>query len=258
MRFPRPTSPEEELEGTLERVTFSSEETGFCVLKVLVAARHEPVTVVGNLAGVQPGETLRLSGRWSRHPKHGEQFEVAHYRSVQPATLVGIEKYLGSGMVRGIGPMLAGRIVAAFGLETFDVIDHRPERLREVDGIGPVRSERVLAAWAEQKQIREVMVFLQAHGVSPLLAVRIFKRYGDLAIETVKENPYRLAMDIFGIGFVTADRIAEKLGIDKASPQRAMAGLLHALGELCDEGHACAPREALLERAAGLLELEPE
>ncbi len=244
------------LEGILERVTYVNEENAWSVVRLAVPGKRDLVTVVGNLLGVQPGENLRLRGQWNVDRKYGEQFKADGYVTVQPATLVGIEKYLGSGMVRGLGKVMARRIVAHFGLSTLEVIEQGPERLREVDGIGPVRSERVARAWVEQKQIKDVMVFLQSHGVSSTFAIKIYKHYQDRSIAVVKENPYRLAIDIFGIGFKTADKIAGQLGISPSSPERAQAGVLHVLGELSNEGHVFYPRRKLIEAAAALLEID--
>ncbi len=247
--------PARTLEGVLERVTYVNEENAWSVVKLEVPGKRELVTVVGNLLGAQPGESLRLRGTWTVDRKYGEQFRADGYVTVKPATLVGIEKYLGSGLVRGIGKVMAKRLVEQFALSTLEVIEQQPERLREVDGIGPVRSARIAKAWTEQRRIKDVMVFLQSHGVSSTFAVKIFKRYQDRSIAVVKENPYRLAVDIFGIGFKSADRIAAQLGIAPTSPERAQAGVLHALGELSGEGHVFYPRPQLVEAAAALLEV---
>ncbi len=254
--FSEPEGPTT-LEGVLERITFANEENAWSVVKVAVPGRAEPVTAVGNLLGVQPGESLRLTGRWVNDRKYGEQFKVDSYVTVQPATLLGIQRYLGSGLVRGIGKVMAERLVTRFGLETLEVIDSYPDRLAEVEGIGPVRSASIREAWIEQRGIKDVMIFLQWQGVSTSFAIKIYKQYGDRAIAIVRENPYRLAADIFGIGFRTADRIAANLGIPKDSPRRAQAGVRHLLGEFAEEGHVFAPRERLVEEAAALLEVEP-
>jgi exodeoxyribonuclease V alpha subunit len=243
----------ETLEGVLERITFANEENGWSVVRVQVPGRREPVTAVGNLLGVQPGESLRLTGRWVQDKKYGEQFRVESYVTVQPATLVGLQKYLGSGMVRGLGSVMAARLVKRFGLATLDVIEREPWRLTHVRGIGPKRKARILEAWEEHKAVKEVMLFLQSHGVSTTYAVKIYKQYGQRAIAQVKENPYQLAVDIFGIGFRTADRIAGNLGIPEDSPRRAEAGALHVLSELADEGHLFCPVEPLVERASEVL-----
>jgi len=250
-------SPPSTLEGILERVTYINEENAWSVVKLVVPGRRDLVTVVGNLLGVQPGESLRLRGRWTHDRKYGEQFKADGYVTVKPATLVGIEKYLGSGLVRGIGKVMAKRLVEGFGLSTLEVIEQAPQRLREVEGIGRVRSARIAAAWVEQKRVKDVMVFLQSHGVSTTFAIKIYKRYQDRSIAVVKENPYRLAIDIFGIGFKTADRIAGQLGISPSSPERAQAGVLHVLGELSGEGHVFCPRTRLVEAATALLEIDP-
>ena len=242
--------------GTVERVTFHSEETGFCVLRVNAARRREPITVVGTAATVGPGEFVEANGIWVNDRNHGLQFRAEHLRVVPPSTLEGIEKYLGSGMIRGIGPHFAAQLVGAFGAEVFEVIENEPERLLELPGIGPKRQGQVVAAWAEQKAVREIMVFLQSHGVGSARAVRIYRLYGDKAVERVRENPYRLALDVRGIGFRTADAIAQSIGFDSDSIPRARAGIRHVLQELASEGHCAGEREALVETAAGLLEVD--
>ena len=244
--------------GIVERVTFHSEETGFCVLRVNAARRREPVTVVGAAASVGPGEFVEANGAWVNDRTFGLQFRAEHLRVVPPSTLEGIEKYLGSGMIRGIGPHFAGQLVRAFGAEVFDVIEREPARLMELPGIGPKRRAQVVAAWAEQKAVREIMVFLQSHGVGTARAVRIYRLYGDRAVERVRENPYRLALDVRGIGFRTADAIARSIGFDPDSLPRARAGLRHVLQEISSEGHCAGERGGLLEAAAELLEVEPE
>jgi exodeoxyribonuclease V alpha subunit len=241
------------LEGVLEKVVFANEENAWSVVRVTIPGHRDPVTAVGNLLGVQPGENLRLTGTWINDPKYGRQFRVASYATVAPATLVGIEKYLGSGLIRGIGKVMAARLVAAFGLETLDVIENRPARLTEVEGIGPKRSREILRAWNEQREIKEVMIFLQSHGVSTHYAIKIYKTYGPQAAELVKENPYRLAADVYGIGFKTADKIAAALGFAADAPQRIEAGTLYLLGQGADRGHLYLPRQALLEEAEQLL-----
>ena len=241
------------LEGVLERIVFFNEENGFTVARLQVPKRQELVAIVGVLPSPMPGETLRLKGEWVVDNKFGEQFRVQSCLSVLPATITGIQKYLGSGMVKGIGPIMAKRIVTRFALETLDVIEDNPEKLLEVEGIGSVRVERISKAWQEQKEIREVMIFLQGEGVSSTYAVKIYKEYGNKAIAVVKENPYRLALDISGIGFKTADKIAQNMGIDPGSPMRAEAGIIHVLSELVDEGHVYYPYEKLKEKAGELL-----
>jgi exodeoxyribonuclease V alpha subunit len=253
-----PASKHIALEGILDRIVFFNEETGFTVARLQVAKRRDLVAIVGVLPSPTPGETLRLRGEWVIDAKFGEQFRVQSCLSVLPATLTGIEKYLGSGLVKGIGPIMAKRIVARFGLETLDIIEGSSEKLQEVEGIGPIRVERIAKAWQDQREIREVMVFLQGEGVSSTYAVKIYKVYGDRAISVVKENPYRLALDISGIGFKTADKIAQNMGIDPASPMRAEAGIIHVLSELVDDGHVYYPYEELKEKAAELLEVGKE
>ena len=243
------------LEGILERIVFFNEENGFTVARLQVPKRQDLVAIVGVLPSPMPGETLRLKGEWVVDNKFGEQFRVQSCLSVLPATITGIQKYLGSGMIKGIGPVMAKRIVARFALETLDVIEDSPEKLLEVEGIGSVRVERISSAWQEQKKIREVMIFLQGEGVSSTYAVKIYKEYGNKAIAVVKENPYRLALDISGIGFKTADKIAQNMGIDPGSPMRAEAGIIHVLSELVDEGHVYYPYEKLKEKAGELLEV---
>jgi len=244
------------LEGVLERIVFLNVETGFTVARLQVTRRRDLITIVGALPSPTPGETLRLKGEWVVDAKFGEQFRVKGCLSVLPSTITGIKKYLGSGLVKGIGPVMATRLVGRFGLDTLDIIGESPERLEEVDGIGPIRAGRIAQAWEEQKEIRDVMVFLQGHGVSSTYAVKIYKTYGDKAVSIVKQNPYRLALDITGIGFKTADRIAQNMGIDPGSQMRAEAGVIHVLNELVDEGHVYYPYEDLKTAAVSLLEVE--
>lgn len=246
------------IQGQIERITYSSEENGYGVLKMKVPGRDGLVTVVGNFLGVTQGEILSMEGAWSFHARYGEQFKVEHYETVRPATIEGIQRYLGSGLIKGIGPVMAGRIVKRFGEDTFDIIDREIGRLEEVEGIGQVRIGQIQKAWEEQKDIRELMVFLRGHGVSTAYATRIFKHYGKSSLEVLRENPYRLAMDVSGIGFLTADKIARNLGFPADSSFRAEAGLLYALHQATDEGHVCAPQNWLLERAQSLLEISSD
>jgi exodeoxyribonuclease V alpha subunit len=246
------------LEGVLERIVFANEENAWSVVRLAVAGQRDPVTAVGNLLGVQPGENLRLTGSWVSDPKYGRQFRVASYATVVPATVQGIEKYLGSGLIRGIGKVMASRLVKAFGMETLEVIENRPERLTEVEGIGPKRSREILRAWEEQREIKEVMVFLQSHGVSTHYAIKIYKAYGPRATELVRENPFRLAVDIHGIGFKMADKIASALGIPPAAPQRVEAGTLYLLGQGADRGHLYLPTKQLVEEGTELLGVPAE
>jgi exodeoxyribonuclease V alpha subunit len=253
----KPARDESTLEGVLERIVFSNEENAWSVVRLTVPGQRDPVTAVGNLLGVQPGENLRLHGSWIQDPKYGRQFKVASYATVAPATLAGIEKYLGSGLIRGIGKGFAARLVQTFGLETLDVIENQPERLREVDGIGRQRSLAIQRAWEEQRDIKDVMVFLQSHGVSTHYAIKVYKAYGSSAVTVVRENPYRLATEIYGIGFKTADQIATAMGILPTAPQRIEAGTLHLLSEAADRGNVHLPRAQLLEEAGKLLGAEP-
>jgi len=209
-----------QLKGHIERVTFSSEESAFAVCKIKVKGERDLVTIVGNMVNPVPGEFVELTGKWSIHPKFGSQLTVQHYKTLVPATQFGIQKYLGSGLIKGIGPVMAKRIVKQFGIKSLDIIEKDITKLSKVEGIGKKRIEMIKKAWDEQKEVRSVMLFLQSHGVSTAYAAKIFKTYGQDSINIVKENPYRLAREIFGIGFITADNIAEKLGITKDAPQR--------------------------------------
>ncbi|MBN1250467.1 MAG: ATP-dependent RecD-like DNA helicase [Anaerolineae bacterium] len=250
--------PLQTLEGTLERLTFHNEENGYTVARLIPEGKSYEVTVVGNLAGVTVGESLSLKGIWTTHSRYGRQFEVQSFRVKLPATLEGIRKYLGSGLVRGVGPITAERIVDTFGLETLDVIERDPQRLREITGVGPKRVAQVKEAWEEQKQIKEIMVFLQGLGLSSSLAVKLYKQYGPEAGMIVQTTPYRLAKEVFGIGFKTADRIAQSIGIPPHAPERIQAGLRYALSQFSDSGHCYAARDALVAEAAALLEVPSE
>jgi exodeoxyribonuclease V alpha subunit len=252
---PAPAPDFEHLAGLVERVTFHNAETGFCVLRLKVKGERDLVTLVGHAPTVSPGEYATASGTWVADREHGRQFKAKFVKIAPPNTLTGIERYLGSGMVKGIGPVYAARLVKAFGAQVFDVIEQTPEKLREVGGIGAVRAKKITSGWADQKVIREIMVFLHAHGVSTSRAVRIFKTYGKDAITVVKENPYRLARDIRGIGFISADTIAQKMGITKDSPLRAAAGVSYALSEASGEGHCGLPNAQLIVLAIKLLEI---
>jgi len=247
-----------DLQGQIERITYTNEENGYTIAKVKVYGRRDLVTVVGNFMAPIPGEILKMQGEWANHPKFGEQFKVVHYKSLVPASVAGVEKYLGSGLIKGIGPVMAKRIVKKFEKETLDIIEQEVEKLTEVDGIGRKRIEMIKKAWADQKEIRQVMIFLQSHGVSSAYATKIFKTYGNESIEVVQENPYRLATDIFGIGFLTADRIAEKLGFAKDSELRAEAGILYVLHQLADEGHVYYPFQPLVNKCQEILEVDQE
>src|SRR3954453_2748949 len=246
------------LAGLVERVTFHNPETGFCVLRVKARGQRDLVTVVGAAAAITAGEFVQASGTWVNDRTHGLQFKAAFLRAAPPTTREGIEKYLGSGMVKGIGPVYAKRLVEAFGEGVFDVVEQQPDRLREVAGIGPKRAERIVRGWADQKVVREIMLFLHAHGVGTARAVRIFKTYGADAVQLISENPYRLARDIRGVGFRTADVVAAKLGIEKTATIRVRAGLSYALAEAMDEGHCGLPRDELVTLAAALLKVLAE
>jgi exodeoxyribonuclease V alpha subunit len=245
----------EPLSGQVEKVVFHNPESGFAVLRVRLRGRGEPATVVGVTPSIAAGEHVQASGRWEVSREHGTQFRALFLEVTPPSTAAGIERYLGSGLIKGIGPAYARRLVAAFGDTVFDVIERQPERLREVEGIGPLRAQRIVGGWADQKAIREIMVFLQSHGVSTARAVRIWKTYGADAVPLVTANPYRLARDIRGVGFKTADQIALKLGVSATSPLRARAGLAWVLLEATNQGHCALPRARLLESAEHLLEI---
>jgi len=260
------TPARRELRGVVERITYQHPDNGFTVARLAAERRSaEPgttgddrlITIVGTLPDLQPGEAILAHGFWRDDPKHGWQFHAVDYRTTLPATVQGMKRYLGSGLVTGIGPVNAARIVDAFGEATFDVIDATPERLREVPGIGPVRAARIAAAWAEQRHVREVMAALQGYGVSTSLAVRIYKRFGDESGRVITQEPYRLAREVWGIGFKTADRIAQAIGIAPDAPARLQAGILHALGQAAEDGHTLLPEPILLPRAATLLDTDP-
>ena len=252
------SSAQEVLAGLVERVTYHNAENGFCVLRAKARGHRDVVTVVGHAASIAAGEWITASGEWTNDRTHGQQFKARFLRTSPPTSAEGIEKYLSSGMIRGVGPVYAKKLVRAFSEKVFDVIEATPNRLREVDGIGPLRAASILAAWAEQKAVREIMVFLHSHGVGTARAVRIFKTYGSDAIQVMTENPYRLARDIRGIGFKTADAIAMKLGIEKIAMVRVRAGISYALTEAMDEGHCGLPTEVLTPLAEKLLEVPQE
>ncbi|MEQ8204328.1 MAG: AAA family ATPase, partial [Smithellaceae bacterium] len=247
-----------DLQGQIERITFTSEDTGYTVAKVKVYGVREPVTVIGNIVNPTPGEIIKMRGEWGNHPKFGEQFKIVFCQTTTPASVHGIEKYLGSGLVKGIGPVMAKRIVKMFQEKTLDVIENEIEKLAAVEGVGQKRIGMIKKAWEEQKEIRAVMIFLQSHGVSSAYAAKIYKRYGNDAIKIVQENPYQLATDIFGIGFLTADKIAQKLGFAKDSELRAQAGILYVLHEMADEGHVYFPYEKLIEKCKEMLDIDRE
>lgn len=249
-------SPADGLSGLIERVTFHNEETGFAVLRVKVKGQRDLITVIGSLPAVTAGEWLTAEGRWVRDKDHGLQLKADFLKCSEPTSIEGIEKYLGSGLIKGIGPVYAKKLVARFGAKVFEVIEQTSAQLEQIDGIGPGRRRRIKEAWAEQRVIRDIMIFLHAHGVGTSRATRIYKTYGEAAIETVRSNPYLLAQDIPGIGFKTADQVAQRLGIPADSLIRARAGLRHTLLEATNAGHCALPREALLEQTARALEVD--
>ncbi len=258
----------ETLRGVIERITYQSEETGYTVARLTPETavekdgrrRRTPreVTVVGTLTAAAVGEWVELGGRWTMHPEYGRQFVVEHIQTALPVTVEGIEKYLGSGLIRGVGPVMARRLVERFGVNTLQVIEHAPHRLTLVSGIGPRRAEQIVAAWNEQRAIKMVMLFLQSHGVSTALAARIYQTYGDDALLRIRQEPYALARDVYGVGFVTADRIAHALGVPVESPARVAAGIAHTLSEATDAGHVYLPLDLLTQQACALLNVTPE
>jgi exodeoxyribonuclease V alpha subunit len=242
----------------VERITYTNPDNGYTIARFQADSRFGLITVVGALAEVHPGARLKIEGRWKTHPKYGEQFEIERYIEQVPATIEGIKRYLGSGLIKGVGPKTARRIAEKFGSYTLEVIETDISRLAEVEGIGPKRVKMIAQAWEAQKQIKEIMLFLQSHQVSTNLAVKIYKTYGDASINVVKNDPYRLARDIFGIGFLTADKIARNIGIQPDAPQRVAAGIEYTLNQLADDGHVFAPREHLIQAAVKILEVQPE
>lgn len=246
----------ENLKGTVERITYHNEENGYSVLKIKSKKHKDLVTVVGNTAKISTGELIDADGKWIQHREFGMQFSATSIKTLTPTTLEGIEKYLASGMIKGVGPHYAGLLVKAFGMEIFEVLDSQPEKLKNVKGIGPAKRHQIAEAWTKQKAIRDIMVFLQSHGVGTAKAVRIYKKYGERAVERVKENPYQLAKDIHGIGFRSADQIATNMGVAKDSILRARAGLHHVLFECLGQGHCSYPLEELLKKGSELLEID--
>jgi len=253
------------LSGSIERITYYNSENGYSVLRLrpeqgrsVGADRQGLVTITGNLPELQPGEYVTLQGHWANHPKHGSQFQVEICEQTMPATVAGIRRYLGSGLIKGIGSRLAERIVAQFGAQTLDIIEADPEQLLQVPDIGQKRARLIAAAWQEQKEVKQIMLFLHSHGVSTNLAIKIYKQYGDQSLSIVQNDPYRLSQDIFGVGFKTADRLAQALGLAADHPGRIEAGVEYALSEMSNEGHVYAPQGPLIERAAELLELDSD
>ena len=247
-----------ELTGQIEKITFFNEENGFTIARISVTGRRDTVTIVGTLIAPVLGQFIRATGEWTRHPKFGEQFKVVHCESVLPFTLEGIEKYLASGLIKGIGPVTASRIIKKFGADTLDVIENAPDRLLEIDGIGQAKLAGIKKSWITQKEIRTLILFLQDHGIGSGYAARIFKQYGANAINILKANPYRLASEVAGIGFLTADHIADKLGFEKQSKFRLEAGILFMLNRLAESGHVYYPYESLIKSCAEMLEAEPD
>ncbi len=248
----------EHLSGTIERVTYHNADNGFGVLRVKVKGHKDLVTVIGNVPSVSAGEYIKCSGIWHNDSNHGRQFKADFLKSLPPDTLEGIEKYLGSGLIKGIGAHFAKKLVLTFGKKVFDVIEHQPDLLSKVDGIGKIRAQSICANWQDQKIIREIMVFLQSHGVGTTRATRIYQTYGEKAIEVVSQNPYRLAKDIRGIGFISADAIAANLGVARDSLVRARAGVAHVLLEATSDGHCGLPKETLIQNSQKLLEIDKE
>jgi exodeoxyribonuclease V alpha subunit len=244
---------DQEVEGTLQKIVYKDDLSGWSVLHLSLQETNQIITVIGTFVGVQPGERLRIRGKWTNNPEYGRQFDTASYVSLTPKTLSGIQLYLASGLIEGIGNEMSRRLVNAFGLDLLEIIDSQPQRLTQVHGIGRVRAEKIFNAWKRHKEVKDIMIFLQSHGIPSGYATRILKAYGKKAVFILQANPYRLCFDIFGIGFKTADKIAEHLGVDSRSPQRATAGILYILGNLSEKGHVCYPYEALLSEAGDIL-----
>ena len=244
----------EEIEGTVEKLLFSDEQSGYSVVRVRTDTGT--VVAVGSIVSVVPGERLHLKGNWTEHRRFGRQFKVEEYHPIAPATEEGIESYLSSGMIPGIGPHLAHSIVSVFGTRTMDILDNQAEKLSRIEGIGPKRLKTIRKAWKQHRGVRQIMIFLQSYGVSPALSARIYKEYGDRTTQRVQENPYRLARDIPGVGFLTADRIAVNFGLPQDSIARAEAGILHTLRETSSEGHVYYPRVQLMQAAQKILQID--
>src|SRR5450432_862821 len=252
---PEVATETETMEGAVDRIVFTSNGGEFTVARLRLDGSPEPVTIVGSLLGVPVGARLRVTGRKESNPRFGTQFRVTGYTEISPATVEGIRRYLGSGLVKGIGPEFAARIVDRFGIDTLELLDRDPARISEVPGIGPTRAKAIRDAWGAQREVRKVMVFLQGYGVSPAFAARIYKRYGGHAMALVRENPYRLAFDVWGIGFLSADKLAAALGIARDAPARIDAGVRHVLGDEAGVGHVFVPRARLAQKAAALLDV---
>lgn len=247
-----------ELTGQIERITYSDAESGYAVLRIDVKGHPDLFTAVGTVASPSVGEVLKMKGTWTEHPRFGAQFRIISYESFAPSSVQGIEKYLGSGLIKGIGPSIAEKIVSLFGPDSFKVLDTQPERLLEIDGIGEKKAAAIVQAWTEQREMRGVMLFLQSHGIGTGYALRVFRHYGSASVQVLQENPYRLAIDIFGIGFMTADKIASSMGFSKESPLRIRAGVLHVINELTREGHIFVPVEELSASVSEILSVPLE
>ena len=239
----------EQYKGYIQRITYHNPENGYTIARLVAEGKRDSITVVGAIAALKEGESVEVEGEWENHPKYGKQLKIENYQQVYPSTLEGVEKYLGSGLIKGVGAVSAKRIVAHFGQETLEIIDEDPQRLLEVPKLGKKRVELIAGAWEEQREIKDVMVFLQSHGVTTGYAVKIFKEYGRQAISQVKTNPYRLERDIVGIGFQIADRIAQNMGFALDSTERIQAGVRYLLNQYAEDGHVYMPLVELMERA---------
>ena len=257
-RYPSDAEETKELTGQIERVTYNDAESGYAVLRIAVKGYPDLVTAVGTIASPAVGEVLNMRGVWIEHPKFGSQFKIMEYKSFAPSSVKGMEKYLGSGLIKGIGPSIAENIVSLFGADAFEILDSHPERLIEIEGVGEKKAAAIQEAWLEQREVRGVMLFLQSHGIGTGYALRVFRHYGSASVRVLEENPYRLAIDIFGIGFMTADKIASGMGFSRESPLRIRAGVLHVMNELTREGHVFVPVEELTASAAEILSVSSE
>ncbi|MDD4159626.1 MAG: ATP-dependent RecD-like DNA helicase [Synergistaceae bacterium] len=257
-RYPGDDKETKELAGQIERITYNDAESGYAVLRMSVKGYPDLVTAVGTIVSPAVGEVLNMRGFWTDHPKFGSQFKIVEYSSFAPSSIQGIEKYLGSGLIKGIGPSIAEKIVSLFGAEAFDILDTQPERLLDIEGIGEKKAAAIHEAWLEQREMREVMLFLQSYGIGTGYALRVFRHYGSASVRVLQENPYRLAVDIFGIGFTTADKIASSMGFSKESPLRIRAGVLHVMNELTRDGNVFVPIEKLTESASEILSVPAE
>ena len=257
-RYPSDAEETKELTGQIERVTYNDAESGYAVLRMSVKGYPDLVTAVGTIASPAVGEVLNMRGVWIEHPKFGSQFKIMEYKSFAPSSVKGMEKYLGSGLIKGIGPSIAEKIVSLFGADAFEILDSHPERLIEIEGVGEKKAAAIHEAWLEQREVRGVMLFLQSHGIGTGYALRVFRHYGSASVRVLEENPYRLAIDIFGIGFMTADKIASGMGFSRESPLRIRAGVLHVMNELTREGHVFVPVEELTASAAEILSVSSE